>query len=364
MIEKTVEKRASDLLKKKNVNGVAVGEKWIDGKSTGQPALVVLVEKKEALNVLSSSDIIPQTVDGIPTDVMGRVGKIKAQSFKSRERPLPAGVSCGHLWVTAGTLGGYFLDKNGKLVALSNNHVLAAENKGIRIGENGKAGHVILQPGIYDGGKYPRDVVGQLLDYVALKRSGNVEDSAIVLMNSKYANPTQILEQIKVVGQIKGFNENLKIGDKVQKSGRTTGHTVGKVTGLNAVVSVLYDMGVIEFKDQYLFSNMSAGGDSGSIICDTDGNAASLLFAGSDTVTVGNNIKYPRQTYGLNVINAGPSLSLKQSVSVIILEDGVEVSHQFDTIAEIEEAIVFAQNLAKKNGGFIEVKMNFNAKYE
>jgi len=372
MIKNIVEQNATELLKKKNVNGVAVGEKWVNGKPTGQQAIVVMVEEKQSISTLAKADIIPKTIKGIQTDVMGRVGKIVALrgSFKNKERPLTAGTSCGHLWISAGTLGGFFYNAKDQLIALSNNHVLAAENRGVRRGDRGRPGHVMLQPGKYDRGRHPSSSVGNLLDYVKINRRNNLEDSAIALIKPG----VPINKAIKVIGEIKGFNEKLKIGEKVHKSGRTTGYTIGRVTGLNAIVNVHYDTGIMEFKDQILFSNMSAGGDSGSVICDMNGNASALLFAGSNTVTIGNNIKYPRRTYGLKLQKGTPqpepsqeevhTPTLKQTLLITVTENGKTISHEYDTIAEIEDAIIFAQNQAKKNGSSVDIKLAFNATFK
>jgi hypothetical protein len=55
---------------------------------------------------------------------------------------------------------------------LSNNHVLANENRG-------KKGDDILQPGIIDDGQNPTDGVATLADFVRFKRLGaNLVDAA------------------------------------------------------------------------------------------------------------------------------------------------------------------------------------------
>jgi len=117
------------LLKVRNVVGTAVGEKFTNGLPTGKPAILVFVEKKLStrgiLSKFSSSDIIPDNIDGIKTDVI-EVGKLVKQSgYKSKIRPIKPGYSCGHKSITAGTIGGLFVDGDGDTIILSNNHVLA-----------------------------------------------------------------------------------------------------------------------------------------------------------------------------------------------------------------------------------------------
>ena len=76
---------------------------------------------------------------------------------------MKAGISIAHEDVTAGTLG-WYCEKDDRLLVLSNNHVLANENKGDK-------GDPILQPGPHDGGQKPEDVCGELFDFVPIRFS-------------------------------------------------------------------------------------------------------------------------------------------------------------------------------------------------
>ncbi len=295
------------LLPKANVIGVAVGHKWTNGQSTGEEALLVLVSQKVPLNQLKPEDIIPPIIDGVKTDVVGKCGFLRPHADTARYRPIPAGVSTGHLWVTAGTLGGWFTDRSGDIVALSNNHVLAAENRGLE-------GHLAFQPGIYDAPKwgswrgleapfsqYP--YYGQLKgNYVRLQNTGNVQDSAI----ARVAHPSLAWGTILEIGTPTGFRDDVPINLSVMKRGRTTRLTHGKVIGIHATVQVWYDDGILTFEDQVITTGMSAGGDSGSLGLDGDRKIWGLLYAGSDTITVFNYIKYPRESYGLSIYTAVP----------------------------------------------------------
>jgi hypothetical protein len=74
----------------------------------------------------------------------------------------------------------------------------------------------------------------------------------------------------------------------VAKLGRTTGLTRGRVTAFeldNVVVG--YDLGNLRFDDQIEIEGagtdpFSDGGDSGSLIVDSDLRGVALLFAGGD----------------------------------------------------------------------------------
>jgi hypothetical protein len=77
--------------------------------------------------------------------------------------------------------------------------------------------------------------------------------------------------------------------DVVEKVGRTTGHTRGRITAVEVDgVGVQYDDGLHTFDDQVevegLRGAFSAGGDSGSIVWRSHDRAPlGLLFAGSET---------------------------------------------------------------------------------
>jgi hypothetical protein len=98
------------------------------------------------------------------------------------------------------------------------------------------------------------------------------------------------------------------LGMKVQKYGRTTGHTVGRVTGINAVIDVSYRTGSARFEGQIIVTDgtFSTGGDSGSLIVSKgllagDRRPVGLLFAGSSTNTIANPIDLVLDRFGVRV---------------------------------------------------------------
>lgn len=185
--------------------------------------------------------------------------------------------------------GGWLEDKytvekcsTSKAYILSNNHVLANENKA-------SLGDPIRQPGGYDGGTKD-DNVAVLSDYVTIYKSKvNKVDCALAEITTEY-NP-EILD----IGVPKG-TADIGVGDYITKSGRTTGTTRAKVIAVDAYTSVEYDMGFTEWEGQIITGQTddgemsSDGGDSGSLGVDDNGYAVGLLFAGSDEVTVYNPI--------------------------------------------------------------------------
>ena len=209
---------------------------------------------------------------------IGRLTK-RVPWYQKKCRPIRPGCSIGHFKITAGTLGCFVEDKDGVPLVLSNNHVLANENRA-------KRGDAILQPGAVDGGKDPGDRVGELLRFVRLKpTAANLVDCAVATIDDKIHH----IATIRGIGKVAGlFTGNLKTGLPVSKLGRTTGLTHGFVTAFeldNVVVS--YDIGNLRFDDQVEIEGagdapFSDGGDSGSLIVNDAREGVALLFAGGD----------------------------------------------------------------------------------
>ncbi|MEO5366019.1 MAG: S1 family peptidase [Magnetococcus sp. WYHC-3] len=298
-----------ELSKKRGVVGTGTGIKWENGVPTNEEAIIVFVNKKEPRNELlskySSDDMVPDEIDGIPTDVI-EVGDIVMHACKDRVRPIRPGYSCGHGKITSGTIGGFFVDKDGDIVILSNNHVLANQNKA-------QAGDIIYQPGPYDcGGRAPAfngwpHPIDQLPYFATLKRfvplnkTGNNQDSAIAKIHPEIIEHAMIAPQYPIINKpMNGFS-NPTVGQSVQKCGRTTNYTTGRVMALNATFTIGYDIGQISFSNCAVMSPLSQPGDSGSCVFDMNMNAVALLFAGSNKVTITTPIATVRNEYGLSI---------------------------------------------------------------
>ncbi len=212
---------------------------------------------------------------------IGAVRKSQQPSpLQGQVRPLRPGISVGHLRVTAGTIGA-FVQSGGQTMLLSNNHVLANENKAV-------VGDDVLQPGHADGGTDPADAVAKLTNFVAIDFNGpNQVDCAVATVDGGIQFDAANLDALGRLAGVRrvplGPNEN------VAKVGRTTGVTRGIVLATELDnVGVEYDSGDAVFHDVIEIqtstgSPFSHGGDSGSLIVDGGLEAVGLLFAGSDT---------------------------------------------------------------------------------
>ncbi|MDY7078110.1 MAG: hypothetical protein SXV54_14440 [Chloroflexota bacterium] len=304
-----------DLLGKCNVVGVGLGYKISQGVNTGELGLVVSVARKADPSALAATDLVPQVLDGVKTDVV-ETGVLRAFDLGPRDRwrpVVPPGVSIGHYRITAGTFG-CLVRRGEEAFILSNNHVLADTNEG-------QEGDAILQPGPTDGGTAD-DRVATLADYVPLDFGTAPAECPIAEWSAKLLNyvagalgsshrlqatkqtegvnrvdaalarpltPDLVSNEILYIGAPTGVGE-ATLGTEVQKTGRTTGHTQGVITQIDATLRVNYNGPTALFTGQLVAGAMSQPGDSGSAVLDMDGRVVGLLFAGSDTTTILNPI--------------------------------------------------------------------------
>lgn len=305
-----------------NVVGLGMGIKWTKGMPTGIPALLVLVTQKLEKKQLYDNDIISPEFKGVETDVL-QIGipyagcdqlGAGAETLEGRVRPAKGGYSVGHYKITAGTIGTSVYDilpggsvsppQHGigtpsKYYILSNNHVLANCN-------DAQIGDPILQPGPYDGGT-PADKIASLSRFVPITfepptpraQHNNLVDAAVA--EGEFAD---LDREIYWNGSIRGWKlkSKVSVGSAVKKVGRTSNLSSGKVTAIKATVDVSYGGGLVaRFKDQFVTTNISAGGDSGSLVTTLDNIAVGLLFAGSTSATIVNPIESVRSLLRVEV---------------------------------------------------------------
>ena len=302
------------------VVGTAVGL-----NSAGQAVVRVFTTSAGVAGIPASLDNVPVAVE-----VTGRF--IARSDPTGRLRPAPVGFSVGHPDITAGTAGARVTNQAGQLFILSNNHVLAASN-------NASIDDATLQPGPFDGGVYPADSMASLADFQVIDFAGgdNTMDAAIALTtadNFGNATPTDDGYGVPSADLFGDANSDGVFDDKaallgldVQKYGRTTKLTHGTVTGINATITVCYEVIFIfcvleaNYVDQLLISDasFSGGGDSGSLIVtdDANKNPVGLLFAGSETNTIANRIDLVLNRFGVQVDgSAGPPPPPSSSVHI------------------------------------------------
>jgi hypothetical protein len=287
------------------VVGTAIG---VDGR--GHAVLKVYLTAPGAAllpRLVGSVEVVPEVTGPFVALPASAEDDDAADPKRGFERPVPIGVSTGHPQVSAGTIGARVTDGS-RAFALSNNHIFAASNGG-REGDN------LLQPGVADGGKDPDDAIGTLFDFEPLHfcQSGectpNRIDAAVALTSPEdLGNETPE----SGYGSPRRWTVDPELGLEVQKFGRTTGLTIGRITGIHATIDVQYRNGMARFEDQIVISGngrggaFSAGGDSGSLVVTKgtllgDRRPVGLLFAGSSVSTLANPIEPVLERFGVRI---------------------------------------------------------------
>lgn len=275
------------LLADENVTAVDFGLPEHGGEiAEDERAIRVHVQRKKPLQVLEAAGItpVPTSMGEFRTDVLE--GTYRPQLWWTtagvrvapdprlgRTDPLRGGISISdERHYSAGTLGAKVIDRaTGAEMILSNWHVLVAD-------WTGRVGQRIYQPGRLDGGTVANTVARLSRDAM----SSNLDAAVAALTGSRRLVNDQV-----GIGPITGV-ENATLGLEVVKSGRTTGVTYGRVTGLEGISQITY-AGVrrlirkVVTIDPLWGAEVSRPGDSGSAWLSRAGKRAiGLHFAGSD----------------------------------------------------------------------------------
>ncbi|MCY1023782.1 hypothetical protein [Pyxidicoccus sp. MSG2] len=292
---------ANNLLQDPNVMGVAVGKKLSGGKDTGDLAVTIFVARKLGRGALPSSALLPSKLlisgNEVPTDIVEASGPFYQHANVSSALPARPGTSIGEVSVTAGTFGAVVYDnKSGAPLILSNSHVLANNNQA-------PLGSPIVLPAPYDGGVAPSNTIAKLSRFIPLipqAQGTNTVDAAVAspldassidntplngvpgpgknnpavgllwggdgVTLSFYSPIDTVLALLDVRFASADSTLAPAIGQQVQKTGRTTEKTTGKITHVNATLRVsIIGIGIALFTNQFITTLMSQGGDSGAV---------------------------------------------------------------------------------------------------
>ena len=197
-------------------------------------------------------------------------------------------------FIIIGTLGCFVRTASGENAILSNNHVVAGQNRGVKRADR------ILQPGGVSVGAGSQ--VATLFDFVMLNASPagaspafgtaifNDVDAGIASLDAGVAFGQGYLTSRAPLTPPNGSTV-ASVGDQVFKVGRTSGLTRGTITDVATTVGpITYDFGdcwfrrsiTIEGNNGTLFSDH---GDSGSAILNASGEVVGVLYAGNGTQT-------------------------------------------------------------------------------
>ena len=262
------------------VTAVDLGYKYTAGERTEKIAIRVHVSKKLPSASIGSDELIPEEILGVPTDVIEATYEPHSSGDESGVRTqrfdvIQPGISIAHRDRTAGTLGAIVYDNaTQRPCILSNWHVLAGD-------ESAMVGDPILQPGPQDGGSEPNDVIAVL----GQSMLGIDGDAAVAFLNGSRSFSAAQLETGITIQSAR----TPAIGEVLEKSGRSSGVTQGKVDGLGQY-KIFYSGCEVFIRGFKLVPSidgnprneeLSASRDSGAVWYDPmSGEGVGLHFAG------------------------------------------------------------------------------------
>ncbi len=230
-----------------NVIGVGTGLREKGGEFTGEICVQVFVEHKLPLSQLPKGQVLPGRLRGFE-DANVRLDVIaadipEAHQDTARYRPIQGGISIGpEARMSAGTLGGWACDNtDDTIVMLSNNHVISNLDTTPVLRR-------ITQPGRFDGGTLPDDVVGRLKRDQPVNTVANPPGLGVVIPTSVVdAAIGSVDDDIDIDHDVIGIGPVIYeirppvVNMNVQKRGRTTRLTNnGQITTVGGTFRCTY----------------------------------------------------------------------------------------------------------------------------
>ena len=205
----------------KGIQGIGIAEKITDGQKLGVLAIKVYVEKKLPKSKLE--DVVPKnlTVPGveekIETDIQ-EIGIVAKEPNTIRVRPAIPGFGVGHVNITVGTFGCLVRKKDDDetLYILSNSHVLADEG-------TGTVGDRVIQPGKYDGGAAPGDVIAELSQWIPFQFTSTGYPNTVDAAIAKVKNKASVTSAIRLIGVPTGASNRVRARDAGAEDGSDDG---------------------------------------------------------------------------------------------------------------------------------------------
>lgn len=275
------------------------------GKDTDQIAIKIFVKEKKKKGEIPDNQVIPENIDGVPTDVEVR----GSGTAHSGDDVMKSGINVGcHIGdrYEAGTLTAVVVDKNNQFMLLSARHVLSASrnwNKGDPIFHTADSQNIVAS--LYDAELYEVDSTRYPID------------AAVATIN----DPTKVKCEIVDLGSIAGTMHEDELHNKfvsgqpihVQKRGITTGITSGTIRSIDfGPFPIKYEtLGWVTFPANSLIEiasdsggKFSEGGDSGSLIVDDSKMAVGSVIGGIDqqpNLSVANHIDTVCERFGVTI---------------------------------------------------------------
>lgn len=251
-IQRAFEQAVAKYAHRPGVTGIDVGLKMKAGRHTARMAIRIHVEEKFPPRMLRSPQRFPRSILGVPVDVIEAVyqatggGAVVAPAITGPAHLIRPGLSISLANGPVGTIGPLVVEPSQSAACLlSAGHVIAA-------GSQTSPGAPVIQPGRDDGGT-PQDVIAHLA------RVNPATDTAFaVLALTRPFQPRPEGAAVDIVGA-----RLPRVGDVLEKSGRSTGITRARVDGLGHYYGVRFAFRLVPLPGD--MQPICLGGDSGAL---------------------------------------------------------------------------------------------------
>lgn len=294
----------AELMRHPGVLDVGVGLKETNDRATDTTAFRVYVAVKRPLSELAESEIIPEQVLGVATDVVLEAAPRETVD-DDKYRPMLGGIMIGNdsgsLVGTLGCLAQRNSDQS--IVLLGNQHVM--------LDGGASNGEKIGQPTISCCCCCKGNIVGEVVD----SAFNGLVDCAIARINGQPGFTNEIHEIGLIFGSapLNSAGSTVVFGDKVRKRGCSTGLTTGTV--MNARVGTSADAATgrpartdqIEIKPDPEFESFQSDGDSGAALVNDENVVVGLMWGAHPTTKMAyaNRITDVVSALNITILNSG-----------------------------------------------------------
>lgn len=254
--------------------------------------------------IVPSSLRLETHTPALPVQVVS-LGAIQPFMPTSRNRPLRSGVSLSHCKMTAGTLGAFAKGRrhdDGHLYVLSCNHVLTEYN-------GRGTSDQIIQPGKFDHGRLPDDLIAELAHFVELhyddRQYLNRVDAALGRLIGADLLPDEGRGMIALP-----TCHNVRRNSAIHMTGRTSGLNYGRVRDPSARIHIRYPRGPrstskVGFEDVVICTPFTRKGDSGALVFNSSKEVVGMIMGGSDRASIFCKIRYICELLDVDIVAGG-----------------------------------------------------------
>lgn len=276
----------------------------------GGIAAVIYTESDDDAAYLRDK-VIPESLTlesggaSLPVQVVS-LGVLQPFMPTSRNRPLRPGVSISHCNMTAGTLGAFAKRRESgdtHTYVLSCNHVLTEYNS------KSVDDRRIIQPGKFDHGRPPHDLVAELAHFVELRYDDrqylNKVDAAI----GRLVGDGFLPDEGRGMSALP-ISRTVRRNTAVHMTGRTSGLNHGVVRDSSARILLRYPRGArstskVGFEDVVLCSPFTRKGDSGALVFNPRKEVVGMVVGGGDRATIFCKIGYICDLLNIEITSGG-----------------------------------------------------------